>query len=211
MGIEELIDEKINKYHKVIKLNNEALSFTYSRAFLGENRTALKVIEDLQQLKSSLPTQPELVEVPEFVGELICWVKKNNAVPSDVISDFYSLAVDEINLPNTLDLEKLSVYFTLACHRFDFEKACIIGYTVKKEQLYYVKVGNLVFSGWEDSFIAKFTKTDSIGWTNYAHKIPTKDGAENIARIIGGEAVPVDQEPKLPQEIEVSEYLEEEE
>lgn len=85
-----------------------------------------------------LPTQPELVEVPEFVGELICWVKKNNAVPSDVISDFYSLAVDEINLPNTLDLEKLSVYFTLACHRFDFEKACIIGYTVKKEQLYWI-------------------------------------------------------------------------
>lgn len=208
MGIEEWIDEKIDKYDKVIKLNNDILCCNYNEVAEGENRTALNVIDDLEQLKSSLPTQPELVEVPEFVAELICWVKKNNAVPSDVISDFYLLAVDGINLPNTLDLEKLSVYFTLACHRFDFEKACITGYTVKKEQLYYVKVGSKFLQAWinQTSITPVCVSNNSDAWV-----FSKKDQADKVALLIGGEAVPVEEEPKLPQEIEVSEYLKEEE
>ncbi len=75
-----------------------------------------------------------------------------------------------------------------------FARAWLDGYTVEKEQLYYVKVGNLVFVDWEDSFVAKLATTDSLEWTNYAHKIPTKDGANNIAKIIGGEIVPVEEE-----------------
>lgn len=34
----------------------------------------------------------------------------------------------------------------------------------------------------------------SLGWMDHAHKITTKDGAENIAKIIGGEVVPVEEE-----------------
>lgn len=42
-----------------------------------------------------------------------------------------------MNLPkDILDLEKLSEYFKIGLHRFEFERACIIGY---KSQLFYLK------------------------------------------------------------------------
>lgn len=78
--------------------------------------------------------------IPEFVVQLVNYtVKVQHTVPSDIIEYFFfkneRFSTEDMNLPNdTLDLEKLSEYFELAYHRFDFEKACIIGYRVDKTQ-----------------------------------------------------------------------------
>lgn len=76
------------------------------------------------------------VELPAFVADLVNWTTRNNAVPSDVITEFKInndvRSIEVINLPrNELELGKLSKYFEVAWHRYSFEKACFCGYVVK--------------------------------------------------------------------------------
>ncbi|QEP29517.1 hypothetical protein PEf771_100 [Enterococcus phage PEf771] len=77
--------------------------------------------------------------IPNFVAEFVDWVMKRNWAPSDAIREFQDRPLDAVNLPDTLELEKLGKYFEIAYCRYDFERACILGYKVE-EPLYHVKI-----------------------------------------------------------------------
>lgn len=106
--------------------------------------TAEEYMERRNDFIKKYAPQP-LPEVPEFVAELVDYtVNVQHTVPSDIIDYFYfngeQLPIEGMNLPSEiLELEKLSEYFTLAYRRYDFEKACIIGYTVQKPKRFYLK------------------------------------------------------------------------
>lgn len=76
--------------------------------------------------------------IPNFVAEFVDWTTKRNWAPSDAIRELQNNTPGIVNLPDTLELDKLSEYFEKSYCRYDFEKACFIGYEVKKEPLYYV-------------------------------------------------------------------------
>lgn len=82
------------------------------------------------------PTKPV---IPNFVADFVDWVTKRNWIPSDAIREFQNNTPDTINLPDTLELDKLSEYFEIACCRYDFERACILGYKIE-EPLYHVEI-----------------------------------------------------------------------
>lgn len=82
------------------------------------------------------PTKPV---IPNFVAEFVDWTTKRNWAPSDAIREFQNNTPDTVNLPDTLELDKLSEYFEIAYCRYDFERACILGYKVE-EPLYHVKL-----------------------------------------------------------------------
>ncbi len=82
------------------------------------------------------PTKPV---IPNFVAEFVDWVTKRNWAPSDAIREFQDKPLDAVNLPDTLELEKLDKYFEIAYCRYDFERACILGYKIE-EPLYHVKL-----------------------------------------------------------------------
>jgi len=137
-----------------------------------------------QQLKSSLPTQQDKVVVPEFVAE---WIEHCRECSWSLRS-----AMLFENFGNFTDKRKLKKWFLDGKGRHDiFARAWLDGYTVEKEQLYIVKVGELAFVNWEDSMLAKMATMDSPGWVNEANHFTTKVRANEIAKIIGGEAVPV--------------------
>lgn len=95
------------------------------------------IIDDLKQLD-----EPQKPVVPKFVANLVDWTNKMQCAPSDVIRDL--LAGGEFaNLPQDLELFKLSEHFRAGHNRYDFEKACFVGYEVKKVQRYIVKIGKL--------------------------------------------------------------------
>lgn len=77
--------------------------------------------------------------IPNFVAEFVDWTTKRNWAPSDAIREFQNNTPDTVNLPDTLELDKLSEYFEIAYCRYDFERACILGYKVE-EPLYHVKL-----------------------------------------------------------------------
>lgn len=77
--------------------------------------------------------------IPNFVAEFVDWVTKRNWAPSDAIREFQDKPLDAVNLPDTLELEKLDKYFEIAYCRYDFERACILGYKIE-EPLYYVEI-----------------------------------------------------------------------
>ncbi len=80
--------------------------------------------------------------IPKFVAEFVDWVTKRNWAPSDAIREFQNNTPDTVNLPETLELEKLDEYFEIAYNRYDFERACILGYKVE-EPLYTVPLPDL--------------------------------------------------------------------
>ncbi|MDG4966102.1 DUF1642 domain-containing protein [Lactococcus lactis] len=96
---------------------------------------------EYKKLKSQLQQQV-LPVIPDYVAQLVDYtVKVQHTIPSDIIGYFYfrneQFSIEDMNLPNDiLDLEKLSEYFKIGLHRFEFERACIIGY---KSQLFYLK------------------------------------------------------------------------
>ncbi|EOS7700637.1 DUF1642 domain-containing protein [Enterococcus hirae] len=81
--------------------------------------------------------------IQQFVAELVDWTIKMQCAPSDVIRDLYDNG-DLANLPRNLELDKLSEYFDKAYCRYNFEKACFVGYEVEKEPLYYVYLPKII-------------------------------------------------------------------
>lgn len=94
-------------------------------------------IRDLEQLD-----EPQKPVIQQFVADLVDWTNKMQCAPSDVIRDLHDNG-DLANLPRDLELDKLSEYFEKAYCRYDFEKACFVGYEVEKIQKYIVKIGKL--------------------------------------------------------------------
>ncbi|HFQ3679249.1 TPA: DUF1642 domain-containing protein [Enterococcus faecium] len=91
-------------------------------------------LELIQQLD-----EPQKPVIQQFVADLVDWTNKMQCAPSDVIRDLHDNG-DLANLPRDLELDKLSEYFEKAYCRYDFEKACFVGYEVEKEPLYHVKL-----------------------------------------------------------------------
>ena len=98
------------------------------------------IIDDLKQLD-----EPQKPVVPKFVANLVDWTIKMQCAPSDVIRDLHDNG-DLANLPRDLELDKLSEYFDKAYCRYNFEKACFVGYEVEKEPLYYVYFPEIIAS-----------------------------------------------------------------
>lgn len=81
--------------------------------------------------------EPQKPVVPKFVADLVDWTNKMRCAPSDVIQDFQKNG-NLANLPRDLDLDRLSEHFEKAYCRYDFEKACFVGYEIEKESIYEV-------------------------------------------------------------------------
>ncbi|MGF2080101.1 hypothetical protein [Enterococcus casseliflavus] len=132
--------------------------------------------------------EQEKVKIPKFMAELVEYTKNRNAVPADILGMFNDYEPHELNLPATLNLEKLSEYFSIACHRYDYEKACFVGYEVKETDTYRVKIGN-----------GYFIKFQSNGCLVSPHEIDgimdfeSKQDAERVANTIGGIVVPANE------------------
>ena len=90
--------------------------------------------------------EPQKPVIQQFVADLVDWTNKMQCAPSDVIRDLHDNG-DLANLPRDLELDKLSEYFEKAYCRYDFEKACFVGYEVEKEPLYYVP---LPYEVWDE-------------------------------------------------------------
>lgn len=105
------------------------------------NRVMQKLMNNLEE-GGLLRPQQVLPVLPDYVAQLVEYtVKVKHTIPSDIIGYFYfrneQFPIEDMNLPkDILDLEKLSEYFKIGLHRFEFERACIIGY---KSQLFYLK------------------------------------------------------------------------
>ncbi|WP_053766695.1 hypothetical protein [Enterococcus hirae] len=82
--------------------------------------------------------EPQKPVVPKIVVNLVDWTIKMQYAPSDVIRDLHDNG-DLANLPRDLELDKLSEYFDKAYCRYNFEKACFVGYVVEKEPLWGIK------------------------------------------------------------------------
>lgn len=132
--------------------------------------------------------EQEKVKIPKSMAELVEYTKNRNVVPADILGMFNDYEPHELNLPATLDLEKLSEYLSIACHRYDYEKACFIGYEVKETATYRVKIGK-----------GYFIKFQSNGCLVSPHEIDgimvfeSKQDAERVANTIGGIVVKVDE------------------
>ncbi|MGX7413500.1 DUF1642 domain-containing protein [Enterococcus caccae] len=214
------------------------------------------MVKELQQLKSSLPTQQDKVVVPEFIKSTMeqygslqemlteeyysdctdeidddtveCWIDDNfdllcrawlNKSDNKLKLQFPQAIVDWLGTPLEDDHDELLSYImryywnedsayddTIPSEVGEYLAESLSNvvkllravegepYTAAKEPLYYVRVGELAFVDWEDSMLAKMTTMDSPGWVNEANHFTTKDGADNIARIVGGEVVPVEED-----------------
>lgn len=202
MGIEELINE-----YKQDKLMSRGFTVddlgTGTRAVYKEID---EVLEDLEQLKSSLPTQPELVEVPKVTGVMIDYFKREG------FSLHESLNL-HVNVPNTLSLvyKEFREWLTLddyATKEDIFARAWLDGYTVKKEQLYYVRLKNTTLIDANHCYLwlnqstnEVFFEKKTLKWTNEGN-VKNTFTEQEIAAISDGafvdnkafEAVPVGEE-----------------
>lgn len=126
MNKQELIEkltEYVNRY--------EAVTDEYYQGRHGAYGVTLKLVKQLDE--------PQKPVVPQFVADLVDWTNKMQCAPSDIIQDFQKNG-ELANIPCNLESEKLSEYFEKAYCRYDFEKACFVGYEVEKEPLYYIKL-----------------------------------------------------------------------
>lgn len=126
MGIEEMIEKQQNR----IVRNKHAIKNAFSVHAKSDlelcNEMLEGFIDDLKQLKSSLPTQQDEVVVPEFVAE---WIENNDL---SVRSIFWQLENSEIvNLDVDQWIEKNESLFV---------NAIVNGYTVEKEPLFIMPV-----------------------------------------------------------------------
>ena len=126
--------ELINELAKYVKRYENAID-DYSQGRRGAYKVSLKLAKQLDE--------PQKPVIQQFVADLVDWTVRGNCIPSDVIREFQTNTADTVNLPETLELEKLGEYFEKAYCRYDFEKACFVGYEVEKEPLYEVIIGDL--------------------------------------------------------------------
>lgn len=131
MNKQELIERYKTKYAEEPK-DWKHPSVNASRQDLFAN-----FIRDLEQLD-----EPQKPVIQQFVADLVDWTNKMQCAPSDVIRDLHDNG-DLANLPRDLELDKLSEYFEKAYCRYDFEKACFVGYEVEKEPLYTVELPSM--------------------------------------------------------------------
>lgn len=140
---------------------------------------AKKLLEEVKKLD-----EPQKPVIQQFVADLVDWTNKMQCAPSDVIRDLHDNG-DLANLPRDLELDKLSEYFEKAYCRYDFEKACFVGYEVEKEPLYCVKIGKGYFSGFDETKVT-YVIDDAPGALAQRVKYETREEAEMDAIQIGG-------------------------
>lgn len=119
-------------------LEKTSMEFRDAKEAIGPMQ---KLMDNLEESGLLRPHQA-LPVIPGYVAQLVDYtIKVKHTIPSDIIGKFYfkneQFSIEEMNLPSDiLDLEKLSEYFKIGLHRFEFERACIIGY---ESQLFYLK------------------------------------------------------------------------
>ncbi|HFX3789547.1 TPA: DUF1642 domain-containing protein [Enterococcus faecium] len=121
--------EAINELESLKMIGNDARATCYNEGI----NAGITIIKQLDEPQKSV--------IQQFVADLVDWTNKMQCAPSDVIRDLHDNG-DLANLPRDLELDKLSEYFEKAYCRYDFEKACFVGYEVEKEQLYRVVINN---------------------------------------------------------------------
>ncbi|XIQ42061.1 DUF1642 domain-containing protein [Enterococcus faecium] len=124
--------------------------------------------------------EPQKPVIQQFVADLVDWTNKMQCAPSDVIRDLHDNG-DLVNLPRDLELDKLSEYFEKAYCRYDFEKACFVGYEVEKEPLYRVKIG--------EGYFVEYQGRGALIMPDCNKEIKifdSKSDAERTAQTIGG-------------------------
>ncbi|MCO5426592.1 DUF1642 domain-containing protein [Enterococcus faecium] len=156
--------EAIKKLESIKVIGNDAIAVCYNESInvgitlmkkIDEpqitdeqawNKIAESYPESAQSLRNTLDNvvfgkagEPQKPVIQKFVADLVDWTNKMQCAPSDVIRDLHDNG-DLANLPRDLELDKLSEYFEKAYCRYDFEKACFVGYEVEKEPLYHVKL-----------------------------------------------------------------------
>lgn len=123
--------EAIKELENLKTIGNDARAACYNEGI----NAGITIIKQLGE--------PQKPVIQQFVADLADWTVRSNWAPSDVIREFQTNTPDTVNLPETLELEKLGEYFAKAYCRYDFERACIFGYEVEKEPLYEVIIGDL--------------------------------------------------------------------
>ncbi|OTO28291.1 hypothetical protein A5816_000557 [Enterococcus sp. 3G1_DIV0629] len=124
--------EAIKKLESIKTIGNDARAACYNEGI----NAGITIIKQLDE--------PQKPVIQQFVADLVDWTNKMQCSPSDVIRDLHDNG-DLANLPRDLELDKLSEYFEKAYCRYDFEKACFVGYEVEKEPMYRVKLGEGYF------------------------------------------------------------------
>ncbi|VTX88057.1 Uncharacterised protein [Enterococcus hirae] len=125
--------EAIKELESYKMIGTDARSACYNEAI----KAGILIIKKLDE--------PQKPVIQQFVADLVDWTNKMQCAPSDVIRDLHDNG-DLANLPRDLELDKLSEYFEKAYCRYDFEKACFVGYEVEKEPLYYVYFPEIIAS-----------------------------------------------------------------
>ncbi|EMF0489637.1 DUF1642 domain-containing protein [Enterococcus faecium] len=126
----------MNKQELIDELARHASCLEDFRGIIGHCDGKYEAYEIAIELAKQLD-EPQKPVVPEFVAELVDWTNKMRCAPCEVVQDLQTNN-ELANLPRDLDLEKLSEYLEIAYHRYDFEKACFVGYEVEQEPLYMV-------------------------------------------------------------------------
>ena len=138
MEIDELLDGKIAKFQNIE--NHSGYDSTQSSFDQGESagssRVAFEAINDLKELKQSLPPKQEKVEVSELIDAWIKHVRALNWGFYDLINPQYANSHTARDIETWLESDKLNVEL-LAKAWFAAD------YTVKKEPLYYVVFNKL--------------------------------------------------------------------
>lgn len=119
--------EAIKELEGLKTIGNDARAACYNEGI----NAGITIIKQLDE--------PQKPVIQQFVADLVDWTNKMQCAPSDVIRDLHDNG-DLANFPRDLELDKLSEYFEKAYCRYDFEKACFVGYEVEKEPLYHVKL-----------------------------------------------------------------------
>lgn len=101
---------------------------------INETKEKLQLQDDVFVENTLYTDRPQ---IEKFVADVVEYTRNNNRVPSDIIVEMRRANKNEgpftANLPTCLELDKLAKYFEKAHNRLDFEKACIVGYFIKKD------------------------------------------------------------------------------
>lgn len=127
--------------------------------------------------------QKQQPEIPEFVAAEI--EGKNH-----IYGDFRRIA----NITHYSE-DVRHWYYAKPYHAEIFYRAILDGYTVAKEKRFYVKVNEMYFVSFSDTAMnPTFVLNDMPGRIEEAHIFKKYDEAQNVAKIIGGAIVPVEEE-----------------
>lgn len=214
------IEELIEKYKNIEKTNEyDPMESAFERGeCAGESRVAFEIVEDLKQLKSSLPTQQpitknqalarlaedlpinmfELSNKLDYINAGI--IKTDKLVVDQFIADWYKRHESDLEfgiwdyIHDYEGHDKDSEFFKWFEYGENRPIETLIrmkvGYTVVKEPLYYVKVGDKYFQSWLNltSITPVCISNKSDAWV-----FSKKNQADDVAKIIGGIAVLVEE------------------